>query len=119
MIYGACSHLGKLVTKVFANCNYGLILIDANLTKLQDFKHELEQVFPALSGSGKQSLIRIVNINIGTDQNSTLLEYKLHNAVFGKDLPKPELLRDETVEGNLSKGGEQTTAVEGGQYDMD
>ena len=42
MIYGACSHLGKLVTKVFANCNYGLILIDANLTKLQDFKHELE-----------------------------------------------------------------------------
>lgn len=71
LVYGACSHLGKLVTKVFANHDYGLMLIDANLTKLQDFKHELEQIFPHLSGNGKQSMIRIININLGTDSNST------------------------------------------------
>ena len=67
LIYGASSHLGKLVAKVFANHDYGLMLVDGNLTKLQDFKYELEQIFPHLAGSGKQSLIRIININLGTD----------------------------------------------------
>ena len=84
LVYGACSHLGRLTAKVFANHEYGLMLIDSNLTKLQDFKHELEKIFPHLAGADGQSLIRIININLGTDHNSTHIEHKLHNAVFGK-----------------------------------
>ena len=69
---------------MFANHEYGLMLIDSNLTKLQDFKHELEKIFPHLSDAEGKSLIRIININLGTDHNSTHIEHKLHNAVFGK-----------------------------------
>ena len=76
--------MGRLVAKVFANHEYGLMLIDSNLTKLQDFKHELEKIFPHLSDAEGKSLIRIININLGTDHNSTHIENKLHNAVFGK-----------------------------------
>jgi hypothetical protein len=34
LVYGACTQLGRTVAKVFANYNYGLILVDANLSKL-------------------------------------------------------------------------------------
>ena len=34
MIYGATSHLGTQVTKVFASHGYALFLVDGNLTKL-------------------------------------------------------------------------------------
>ena len=34
LVYGACSTLGKTVAKVFAMYNYGLLLVDSNLSKL-------------------------------------------------------------------------------------
>ena len=69
------------MAKVFANYNYGLLLVDANLAKLQELEKELTQVFPHLRS---ESWIRLVNINLGTDPNSTIIEHRLHSALFGK-----------------------------------
>lgn len=38
IIYGAGSHMGKLAASLFIKYGYSLILIDANLQKLQDLK---------------------------------------------------------------------------------
>jgi len=41
LIYGATSDLGRKVSKVFAEHQYGLILVDSNLNQLQELKQEL------------------------------------------------------------------------------
>ena len=80
-MYGACSTLGKNVAKVFALYNYGVLLVDANLSKLQELQKELIQVFPNLQS---EDWVRIVNINLASDPNSTVIEHRLHKALFGK-----------------------------------
>ena len=79
MIYGATSTLGIQTSKVFAQHGYCLFLIDGNLTKLQALKQDILQVFPHLKSL---ETLRIVNINVGTEPNSTIIEYKLHKALF-------------------------------------
>jgi len=83
-VYGATNHVGNLVTKVFASHGYALFIVDASLAKLQTLQAELEQVFPHLT-AGRESLVRIVNVNFDTDANSTLIEHKLHKALFGEN----------------------------------
>jgi hypothetical protein len=34
IIYGACSHMGKITSNLFIKYNYSLIMIDADLQKL-------------------------------------------------------------------------------------
>jgi len=40
-------------------------------------------VFPILKQNSKADLARLVNVNLGTDANSTIIEHKLHLALFG------------------------------------
>ena len=59
LVYGATSHIGVQISKLFASHGYCLILVDANLTKLQAIKEEALQVFPHLD----TDLIKLVNLN--------------------------------------------------------
>lgn len=52
LVYGAANHLGTQVSKVFAAHGYGLVLVDASLSKLQGLKAEVEQVFPHMKSGG-------------------------------------------------------------------
>lgn len=95
MIYGATSTLGIQTSKVFAQHGYCLLLVDGNLTKLQASLKEILQVFPHLKSP---ETIRIVNINVGTEPNSTIVEYKLHRALFQEEAWAKEQLYEDNIE---------------------
>jgi NADP-dependent 3-hydroxy acid dehydrogenase YdfG len=38
IIYGACSHMGRITTSIFVKHGYSVVLIDVNLEKLQDLR---------------------------------------------------------------------------------
>lgn len=38
IIYGACSHMGQITSNIFLKYGFSIILIDANLQKLQDLQ---------------------------------------------------------------------------------
>ena len=96
-MYGATNHVGTQVTKVFASHGYALFLVDGNLSKLQTLQAELEQVFPHLT-AGRETLVRIANVNLGTDANSTLIEHKLHKALFGDNTWNEDEIYEENSE---------------------
>lgn len=108
MVYGATSHLGTLTAKVFAAHGYALLLIDGNLAKLQQLEQELYQVFPKLNKKGNttveeiednsESLVKIVSMNLGTDPNSTVIEHKLHKALFGEKTWKEDEIYEQNSE---------------------
>lgn len=107
-MYGATSHLGSLTAKVFAAHGYALLLIDGNLAKLQRLEQELYQVFPKLNRKGNanveelddnnESLVKIVTMNLGTDPNSTVIEHKLHKALFGENTWKEDEIYEQNSE---------------------
>ena len=48
-------------------------------------------MFPNLNSSSideNARLVKIVSMNLGTDPNSTVIEHKLHEALFGENIWK-------------------------------
>ena len=51
-------------------------------------------MFPHLS----QDLVKVVNLNVGTDPNSTVIEHRIHKAIFDENTWKEEELYESNEE---------------------
>jgi len=45
VVYGCCSHMGKLASNIMIKYGYSVILVDTNLEKLQKLKYQLIRTY--------------------------------------------------------------------------
>ena len=94
LVNGSCTSIGQMATKIFAKAGYSLILVDSSLSKLQQKKQELAQIFPIL---GQSDRIKIINLNFAMWRDSTTIEYYLHETILERDPNVPTNLNSTTT----------------------
>lgn len=89
IVYGACTKIGVMASKIFLNNGYRLLLIDTNLSSLQKLQKELELVYP-IKVSNEEVIeehkvgerIHILQFEFAQQRDSTQLERKIHKILI-------------------------------------
>ena len=79
LVFGATTHIGKIVSKILLKYGYSVILVDTDINKLNDFKAELITVFPNVESETQKA--EILNIDFSVWRDSTTLEHKIREII--------------------------------------
>lgn len=85
VIYGACTPIGKLLSKLlYTKHGYSVLLIDSCLSELQNLRAELFETTDIVTGDGQQQIqaARILQVNFSMMGDSTTLEHRLFRLFF-------------------------------------
>ena len=73
--------MGKISSNLFLKYGYSLILIDANLQKLQDLKFQLIRTFLHQFENDYHERIKIMQFDLCTGKDSTSIEHYVRKTI--------------------------------------
>ena len=103
IIYGACSHMGRITTSIFVKHGYSVVLIDVNLEKLQDSRLNIARTHcEQFTEETLNQRVKLLQLDLTANQDSNTLE-KMFRSVLPieqDDLEMPILVNTSSYGGS-------------------